>query len=160
MRKLVNGIVVFVVGISLAVLVARRGEKPSPAALPEPAAPAATQTQAPRPTETAEKPRIPQDAASSTVIERADAVKKVTIGNPFGSVQVTGGGGGISVKTRAYMRDKSPLPKRLPVEVKEETTPEGEYRVEVTPVEDTNLLDAIVMNLTVSVPPNLPQRSR
>lgn len=156
MRRLVIALAMLGAIAVLTVVVTKRGETPS-SRPPESAAPRETSDRAAD--ETAAEPLSQQQDACSVATEDGSSIEKVTVDNPFGSVRVTGGDSAVSVTKRIYLPDdagQEVLPKNLPVEVRSETTPEGEYKVEVVPIEDTDLLDVIAVDLKVSVPAATP----
>jgi len=106
--------------------------------------------------QSAELAKLPlQQIASETKPAGMKAVKKLTIHNPFGSVEVVGGAPAISCEAKTFLPGKTREEARklaVPVEVRSETTPEGEAKIEVVPVKDTPILDVVIVNLKVTTP--------
>ena len=107
-------------------------------------------------TKQVEKGTLPQhQVAARTTTLGTRPVKKLTISNPFGSVEVTGGAADVFFESRTYMPGKTLEEARkleVPIEVKTETTPEGEHKIEVVPIKDTPVLDVVVVDLKVKAP--------
>jgi DUF4097 and DUF4098 domain-containing protein YvlB len=96
-----------------------------------------------------------QQIAFETKSVGAKVARKLTIHNPFGSVEVVAGEGPVSLETKTFLPGKTPEEARklgVPVEVRSETTPEGEVRIEVVPIKDTPVLDVMTLDLKLKTP--------
>jgi len=107
-----------------------------------------------------EKGALPrhQVAAKTTNLGTKPA-RKLTISNPFGSVEVVGGAAGISFESKTYLPGKTLEEARkleVPIKVKTEITSEGEQKIEVVPIKDTPMLDVVVLDLKVKAPAGTP----
>ena len=96
-----------------------------------------------------------QQVAFETKPVGGEAVRKLTISNPFGSVEVVAGEGPVSLETKTFLPGNTVDEARrlgVPVEVRSETTPEGEAKIEVVPIKDTPVLDVMILDLKLKAP--------